>query len=177
MGFKKLESLEAETTISLGGYNKKQKKENPTSIEGYYLGSKQVDDSKNADKKNNIYYLKTAKGNVAVWGKTDMDRKMSGAKVGVMTRISHTGMKATKNGEMYVYTVEVDEDNTIEVDTAPAPTRQASSSYDDGDDTGPSLDEDDEIDGGYEAEERTQAAALSAIERAAKVKALLSKKK
>ncbi len=173
MAFKQLQSLDAETTISLGGYNKKAKKENPTSIEGYYLGNKQVEDSKNADKKNTIYYLKTAKGNVAVWGKTDMDRKMSGAKVGVMTRITHTGMKPTKNGEMYVYSVEVDADNTIEVEPNGA---VRSASYNDDE---PSFNASEELDEEQESnddeEERQQTAALAAAERKAKLDALLKK--
>ncbi len=177
MAFKTLVALNAETTISLGGYNKKAKKENPTSIEGYYLGSKQVDDAKTKGKVNNIYYFQTPKGNVAVWGKTDMDKKMSGATLGACTRITHTGFKPTKNGEMYVYSVEVDTDNTIEVE-AQAPTQSSRFSQDE---ELPYENDGEQELADYEAEEASQTAALaqaeSAASRKANVEALLNKGK
>lgn len=115
MGFTEIVSLEADQTISLGGSNRKTGKKNPTSVEGYYLGSKQVPDAKKQSGKSYIHIFQTPKGNVGVWGKTDMDRKLLSCTPGTMLRISHTGMRATKNGEMYVYKVEQDQDNTIEV--------------------------------------------------------------
>lgn len=174
MAFKTVESLDADTTISLGGFNKKTRKDNPTEIEGYYIGSKQV---QGKTKMDNIHYFKTDKGNVAVWGKTDMDKKIASVPRGAMTRVAFSNMKPTKNGDMYVYTVQVDDENTIEVGAAPAPTRQAAASYDDGDDPRPEDQESDSDDESNddEAEERQQTAALQAAERKAKLDALLKK--
>jgi hypothetical protein len=176
MAFKQISDLSAEVTISLGGTNKKTGKKNPTSVEGYYLGKREVEDRKKKSGVSYIYFLQTSKGNIGVWGKTDMDRKLTSVKEGEMIRITHTGMQATANGDMYKYSVEVDSDNTIEV--------LGSNNTNTDDDDGPTLntsegiDQDEENDdNGYEAEERTQQVALSAAERAAKVKALLSKNK
>lgn len=175
MAFKQVNDLSADVTISLGGSNRKTGKQNPKTVEGYYLGKRSVEDSKNKNKTSNIYFLQTSKGNVGVWGKTDMDRKMSAVKPGTMTRITHTGMQATKNGDMYKYSVEVDEDNSIEVSapsfgsggTTEEEFQENQESYD-----SVETDEDD-----YASQEASQQAALAAAERQAKVKALLAKKK
>lgn len=122
MAFKEIQSLDAETTISLGGFNKKTRQDNPTQITGYYLGSKTVPSQKSKTGKAYIHIFQTADGNVGVWGKTDLDRKMSALteKVGVMVRVTQSGTKPTKGGnDMYIFRVEVDADNTIEVATAP----------------------------------------------------------
>lgn len=119
MAFKEISDLNAETVVSLGGVNKKTGKANPKSIEGYYLGSKQVADKKKKTGTSFIYILQTAKGNVGVWGKTDLDRKMEQAPIGTMLRLTHTGMRPTPNGEMYTYSVAADAENTIEVATLP----------------------------------------------------------
>jgi hypothetical protein len=42
MAFKETNGAESDTSISLGGLNKKTNKPNPTSIEGYYIGSQQI---------------------------------------------------------------------------------------------------------------------------------------
>lgn len=128
MAFQEIISLEADQTISLGGSNRKTGKKNPTSVEGYYLGSKPVQDAKKQSGKSYIHIFQTPKGNLGVWGKTDMDRKLLSCTPGTMLRVSHTGMRATKNGEMYVYKVEQDQDNTIEVATSTASFNQDGSS-------------------------------------------------
>lgn len=175
MAFKQISDLSAEVTISLGGTNKKTGKSNPKSVEGYYLGKREVEDRKKKSGVSYIYFLQTSKGNLGVWGKTDMDRKLTSVKEGEMIRITHTGMQATANGDMYKYSVEVDSDNTIEIVGA------GSSANAQDEDDGPSFDTaegiDEDEDNSHEAEERTQQAALSAAERQAKVKALLSKNK
>lgn len=177
MAFKTVTDLSADVTISLGGFNKKTKKDNPLTVEGYYLGNRQVEDKKKKDGKSYIYFFQTAKGNVGVWGKTDLDRKMKSVALGTMTRASFDKMVPTPNGEMYKYKVEVDTENTIEVDGGLSASDTDSS-------TGPSFDETEELDGDYQtedddsgdAEEAAQQAALAAAERAAKVKALLGNK-
>src|SRR3954468_6708897 len=111
MGFREVQTLDAEVTIALGGRNKKTGKANPTSAEGYFLGSRQVDSKKSKNGKASIHFLQTAEGNLGVWGKTDLDRKLSAVTPGTMVRITQSGMVATPNGDMYKYKVEIDESN------------------------------------------------------------------
>ncbi len=117
MGFKEVQTLDADTTITIGGFVKKTGKKNPTQIEGFYLGKREVTGGKftRPGKKDRIYFLQTADGNVGVWGKTDLDRKMDAVTPGTMIRIGYAGMTPTPNGDMHKYKVEVDETNTIEV--------------------------------------------------------------
>lgn len=117
MAFKKVVDLNPDRTISLGGFNKKTKKDNPTEAEGYYLGNKTIPDTKKPNGLTYIYAFQTKSGVLGVWGKTDLDRKMQGVPLGTMVRIKQNGMQATKNGEMYKFEVAYDPDNTIEVDT------------------------------------------------------------
>jgi hypothetical protein len=169
MAFKEVASLDAENTIAIGGVNKKTGKKNPASAEGYYLGSRKV---ANKNGESSIHFLQTPQGNLGVWGKTDMDRKLGGVVAGTMIRISFTGMTATPRGDMYKYKVEVDNDNTIAVDTTLAANNTGADegeSYDSG------ADNDGEEDS-YEEEESSQSAALAALERKAKVEALLKGK-
>lgn len=174
MGFQEIATLDAETTIAIGGMNKKTGKKNPTSVEGYYLGSREVESKKSKTGKAFVYYFQTPKGNVGVWGKADLDRKMESATVGAMLRITHAGMTSTPNGEMYKYKVEIDSTNTIDVGFTGSRSN-ASSDYDDA----PDLNEDEELDGTDDDDTsyRAPAPALSAADRQAKVQALLSKKR
>lgn len=173
MAFQEVNDLNTDVTISLGGTNKKTGKANPTKIEGYYLGKKEVEDRKKKSGKSYIYVFQTPKGNVGVWGKTDMDRKMEAATEGFMLRVSHTGMAQTPNGEMYKYKVEFDSENTIPVlskgssNTAYEEPVEASFGTDD---------EDEEDNFSYEAPTAPALSASSAAERQAKVQALLNKK-
>lgn len=169
MAYREVNDLSTDVTISLGGVNKKTGKKNPTSIEGYYLGSRQVEDKKKKSGVSYIYVFQTAEGNVGVWGKTDLDRKMQSAPLGAMTRATHSGMRATPNGEMYTYKVEIDKDNTIEVEGLEAsfPDRESSSNNTEDDDNS-IVDEDDE---------EAQAAATASAARAAKVAVFLKSKK
>lgn len=174
MAFKQVTDLDAETTVALGGFNKKTRRDNPTSVEGYYLGKRKVDSKKAKSGFCYIYYFQTPKGNVAVWGKTDLDRKMENVTPGVMVRASFSKMLPTPNGEMYKYLVEFDPDNTIEVTTLTAGT--SNEDYSTTDDTTTASDDDaadeEEVD-----EDAAQADALLAAERKAKVEALLKGKK
>lgn len=172
MGFKEVSSLDAEVTISLGGVNKKTGKKNPTSVEGYYLGSRTVEGKKGDSK---IHFFQTSKGNLGVWGKTDSDRKLGGVAPGTMTRISFDKMQATPNGDMYKYKVEVDADNTIDVGDLGGSTEGASPAYnafESAEELGYASDED-TSDADQEAE---LIAAQSTAERKAKVQALLNGK-
>lgn len=115
MGFKEVVSLDCDNAISLGGTDRKTRKDNPTRIEGYFVGSRKVDSAKAKSGFCLLHVFQTAKGLTGVWGKTDLDRKLASATPGAMTRVTFTGMKETKNNPMYVYKVEVDAENTIDV--------------------------------------------------------------
>lgn len=129
MAFKEVEDLSTDVTISLGGVNRKTGKPNPTKIEGYYLGKRTVEDTKRKSGVSFIYVFKTPKGNVGVWGKTDLDRKMSSVTLGAMIRVTQNGMRKTANNDMYVFKVEVDSENVLDIQSLPsaATTTQADS--------------------------------------------------
>lgn len=173
MGYKQVNDLSADLTISLGGRNKKTGKNNPTQVEGYYLGSRSVADNKKKSGISYIYFFKTKTGNIGVWGKTDIDRKMGSVTPGVMTRVTHTGMVDTPNGEMYKYSVEFDEDNTIEVVGSESVEEEAVSSVEEREDELGS----EELEALGDEEELSLAAVTAAAERANKVKALLGNRK
>jgi len=115
MGFKEVIDLDCERTTALGGKDKKSGKANPTQAEGYYIGSKDVASPKSKTGFSKLHYFRTSKGTLGVWGKTDLDRKLLNAPVGAMVRATFTGMVPTSNGDMYKFRVEVDAENTIEV--------------------------------------------------------------
>lgn len=115
MGFKEVADLDCETTTAIGGKNKETGKPNPKSIEGYFIGTKQVESKKSKTGTANLHVLQTPKGNVGVWGKTNLDQKMLTVAPGSAVRISFIGMVETRNNPMYKYKVEVDTENSIEV--------------------------------------------------------------
>jgi hypothetical protein len=111
MAFKEIASADSSNTIALGGVNKKTGKPNPTSITGYYLGSKEVTTGFGPAQ---VHNLQTENGITGVWGKTDMNKKLSAVPHGVMVRITQSGMKKIPGrNPMWVYKVEVDESDTI----------------------------------------------------------------
>jgi len=115
MAFKEVADLDCNETTALGGVNKKTNKKNPTSITGYYIGSREVDSPKSKTGKAKLHIFQAASGNIGVWGKTDLDKKMQEATPGAMTRVSFTGMQQTKNNPMYKFKVEIDLEDTIDV--------------------------------------------------------------
>jgi hypothetical protein len=121
MGFQEVQDLDCDVTTALGGRNKQTGKANPTRVEGYFIGSKQTVSKKSKTGFAFLHILQTPKGRLGVWGKTDLDRKMAGVTAGTMVRITQSGTVATPNGEMYKFKVEIDRDNTIDVDL-PTPT-------------------------------------------------------
>ncbi len=171
MGFKSVVTLDAEVTIAIGKKDKAGKPY-PKQAEGFYLGKREVESKRG---QSFLHYLQTSKGNLGVWGTTDLNRKLLQVTPGTMVRITSTGTKPTKNGDMYTYNVEQDADNTIEVATLEAGSSNA------GEDTSYSAadtgEEEAYDDGNDDAE---QQAALAAAERRAaqqaKVQALLGAK-
>lgn len=175
MAFKEVTDLNTDIVHSIGGTSRKTGKKNPTSIEGYYLGKREVADQKKKSGKSYIYIFKTPRGNEGAWGKTDMDRKMVSAPVGTMVRITFTGMQNTTNGEMYKYRVETDSDNTIEVTEESVPDNSVTESFEE---QGYSDLDEDQSDNAQDVRQSDLAAATqqSAAERAARVKAMLNGK-
>lgn len=145
MAFKERANLDTETTITLGGKTK-DGKANPTKIEGYFLGTKAIGPNKfNKSKTDYVHIIKTPKGNVGVWGKTNLDQKLDGLTSGVAVRITYTGTKDTGKGNpMLCYKVEVDEDNTTDVSGLEATTQ---------DDTGVEYNDEDATDYASDEEE------------------------
>lgn len=143
MGFKEVAALDAEVTISIGKKDKTTGKAYPKQAEGYYLGNRTVQNKRGESK---LHFLQTEAGNLGVWGTTDLNRKLQGVTPGTMVRITSTGTKPTPNGDMYTYKVELDTDNTIEVDMASnesaAPTYESSEDDSSNDETDSDQDED-----------------------------------
>ena len=108
--------VEAVIPTAIGGINKKTGKPNPTQVEGYFLRTSTISDTKKRNGIGYIHHFQTKDGEAAVWGKTDMDRKLKGVRPGVMVRITATGKtKPTPNGDMVLYVVQQDVNNSIPV--------------------------------------------------------------
>ena len=176
MAYKELTDLSPENTIALGGENKKTKRKNPTKIEGYYLGSRKVDDKKKKSGFSYIHVFQTPTGNVGVWGKTDLDRKILTVTPGTMTLATFDKMVPTPNGEMYKFKVLTDEDNTIEVSGAVGASLGDTEEYGNDTDSYSSGETEDEDDG-VEAQEASHGSELAMARRRAEVEALLKQGK
>lgn len=177
MAFKTVLSLDAEVTFAIGGVDKKTKKKNPTQAEGYYLGKRVVEGGKYGP--STIFFLQTPKGNVGIWGKTNLNNQMAGVSPGCMIRITYAGQVPTPAGDMHKYKVEVDEDNTIDVSALSnsTDTEEAVEDTEEDDQVGQTP-EDDEFTDEYEAPEAVAVKSnVGKTDRAAKVAALLSNKK
>lgn len=135
MSFKEVLDLECDTAFGLGGTDKKSGKKNPTQVEGYFIGSKEIPDKFSKTGTGYLHVFQTEKGKVGVFGKTDSNRKMKGVAPGTMTRISFTGTIPTKFGDMAKFKVETDESNTIDVDLASATTTPANNYTEDASDS------------------------------------------
>lgn len=170
MAFETLPDLDCETTTALGGVNKETGKANPKQAEGYFLGTKLNKSTKSKDGLSRLHILQTPKGNLGVWGKTDLDRKMLAVTPGTMIRITQTHSIETKNGDMYKFQVEVDAENTITV-AVPANTPVVA------DDSEPDFSNEDFDGGSFEDEvpaERPVAPRAKAQPNAARTQALLN---
>lgn len=173
MGFQEVQTLDADNTIAIGGVNRKTGKKNPTKAEGYFLGTRLVESKKSKSGKAAIHFLQTPEGNLGVWGKTDMDRKLTQVKPGTMIEISFDKMTPTPNGSMYKYRVRFDKNNTIEVAGSDLDSAYEAQSSQNEDEEFTQTTEDNDS---YASEEDTQSAALAIAERKAKVEALLKNK-
>ncbi len=115
-----------DTTIKLGGAG------NPTSIEGYFLGTKEIPDQGYGPGKLHIF--QTQEGTVGVWGKTNSNRLLTSDIIGQMVLLSFTGMGEKKKGKnpAYNYSVQHDPENTTDVSGVNLNAQEPESSEDDG---------------------------------------------
>lgn len=170
MAFQKVRVLEADSTISLGKTDPKTGNKYPTSVEGYYLGTKKVQTDNG---ESTIHHFETQSGVVGVWGTTKLNSGLSQVTLGNMTRATFVGLgKPTKGRQpARLFDIQQDPDNSIDV----LPSSSMTSQYDDGDNDNSyedqSLDEDDSMD-----KNAAQQAALAAAERKAVVFAQLKAK-
>lgn len=106
---------QTDTTIQLGGVSKQDGKPNPTSIEGYFLGTKEIPDSGYGPGKLHIF--QTSDGTIGVWGKTNSNRLLTKDLAGQMVLLTFTGMGEKKKGKnpAYMYSVQHDPNNTTDV--------------------------------------------------------------
>jgi hypothetical protein len=169
MSLEEVVSLEADVTYSLGKLNKKTGKVDPKTVEGYYLGFRKVE---NRLGESQIHFFKTEKGNVAIWGSTDLNRKLQSVKLGNMTKAEFVGMKETPKGDMRSFKVYQDRTNFIEVDE----NLSASPVIEDADEDDEVVNDEDDSQDVY-LPQGINTVQLSASERQAKVQALLNKNK
>ncbi len=134
MAYEEINDLGAEKTFALGGVRtdkKTQKRfKNPKEVEGYYLGTKVVQLA-GQEKPSKIHIFQgevrndkgetVFTGNVGIWGKTDLDRKLENAKIGLMTKAYFDKMQdpaQVKPGkrQMYLFKSFQDQTNSITVE-------------------------------------------------------------
>lgn len=106
-------------TIRLGGTNR-DGTVNETSIEGYYLGSRETPDSGYGP--GTLHDFQTAEGTVSVWGRTNINRLLGNSNVGQMCCLTFTGMGKAQKGKSpaYEYKLQYDPSNTIDPGTVEA---------------------------------------------------------
>ena len=115
MAYQTKTELSSEKTYSLGGVDKSTGKKNPTSVEGYYIGSRVTKDTGYGP--GLLHFFQTPTGNHGVWGKTRLNNLLSPDLVGQMVLATFTGMSPPRKGKnpSYLYKVQHDPSNFIEV--------------------------------------------------------------
>lgn len=111
MAFVKKFDGTTDNTVTLG------KEGNPKSIEGYFLGSKEVQSDYGPGK---LHIFQTRSGTTGVWGKTRLNTLLTDDLRGQMVRATFTGMvQPSKKGmrPSYGFSVEHDNENTIDVNS------------------------------------------------------------
>lgn len=112
MAYKRMTDLSADTVVALGVGEDQQK-----SIEGYYLGAREVTTTNGP---SNIHVFQTAKGNVGVWGTKKLNDNLGSGNRGTMTLVTYKAKVKLQGGKtQHTYDFMVDPDNTIDVATLP----------------------------------------------------------
>lgn len=107
--------LSADRTITLGGTGENGKP-NPTSIEGYYLGSRATPDKGYGP--GTLHFFQTAEGNVGVWGKSRLNNLLTADLRGQMVLATFTGMSKAQKGRRPAYTYKVQHDPAETIDVS-----------------------------------------------------------
>ncbi len=90
----------------------------PTTVEGYFLGTKITPDTGYGPGKLHIF--QTSEGSIGVWGKTRLNTLLTPELVGQMTLVTFTGMVApAKKGKRPSYGFKVQHDPSNKIDVAP----------------------------------------------------------
>jgi hypothetical protein len=133
MAFKKKFDGQTDTTIQLGDKNNPV----PVSIEGYFLGTKEIPDGGYGPGKLHIF--QTANGATGVWGKTNSNRLLTRDLIGTMVRLTFTGMgpKVKGKNQAYTYELEVDATETMDVTGIDVGGTQSQADDEDGGDVEP----------------------------------------
>lgn len=166
MGYEKMTDMSTDTVTALGGMNSKSNKSNPTQIEGYYLGSRNV---ATANGPSAIHVFQTAKGNEGVWGTSKLNNNLTKAVIGKKVKVVYKGkIKITGGKTQHTYEFFVDKTDVIEVDVLPEGQETLEAEE---------YSTDDSTDTPEEDEETAAAELLAAAECKAKVQAMLNKNK
>lgn len=169
-------------TIKLGGNDNTTGKANPTSIEGYFLGSKDTQSDYGPGK---LHVFQTPEGTVGVWGKTRLNSLLTSDIRGQMVKATFTGMIApSKKGRKpsYGYQVQHDEDNTIDVSGVDLSAAEPSESDEESNNqyvsnSGPQDEEEDEAPIAASVHPTTRTVLAPASERHAAIQAVLNRRK
>lgn len=118
-----------DTTIQLG--NKDKSTNNPNSVEGYFLGTRETPDTGYGPGK--LHLFQTEAGTVGVWGKTNSNRLLTASHRGQMCLLEFTGMGERKKGKnpAYEYSFKYDPNNTIDVSAVDLGASEPESDEDD----------------------------------------------
>ena len=171
MAYETITDLSCDTVVALGGMNQDTRAKNPTSMEGFYLGAKSVTNRDGIV--SFIHVFQTPKGNQGIWGKADTNTKLAQVVKGTMTLVTFDRIVKLNGGKKkYVYTVQQDREQSIEVSTSNITDTPSSSDSND-DYASEESDSNDEDDNNEDADQDT---ALAAAERKAKMQALLKPK-
>lgn len=127
MAYEQVIELRADKYINLGGVDKKSGKANPTSVEGYYLGSFQTKGG--AYGPSTVHVLQTKTGNVGVWERGNLADLMAKITPGNACIITFRGMSEKKPGKNQAYLCKAvqDKDNTIDVSGITGPGEEDNS--------------------------------------------------
>ncbi len=117
-----------DSTVTLG------KEGAPTSVEGYFLGTKETPDTGFGPGK--LHVFKTSEGDIGVWGKSRLNNMLTPELVGQMVLVEFTGMiPPAKKGRRpsYGFKVQHDPENTIEVSSVALTAPTDADDYEDSD--------------------------------------------
>lgn len=120
-----------DSTIKIGADN------NPTTLEGYFLGTKTIPSQTKGFKDSSLHIFQTPDGVIGAWGTTYLDRLLTEDLKGMKCLVEFTGMIAPKKrGQRpaYGYKVQFDRGDMISIDhvNLNAPKREALESDDGG---------------------------------------------